>query len=105
MATDRPYVERNAREFERMRALVERLSTDDLRRQVNEYWTVAGVLGHIAFWDVRILALAGKLERGVPFSDSDTEPEDVDWINDSSRPFIHAVDPGALARLALEIAE
>ena len=105
MATDRPYVERNARELERMRALIDRVSEEDLRLPVNEYWTVAGVLGHIAFWDARVLALAGKLERDVPFSESDSEPEDVDWINDSSRPFIHAVEPSALARLALEIAE
>jgi hypothetical protein len=61
-----------------MRALVEGLSEDDLRRPVNEFWTVAAVLGHIAFWDARILALADKVERGEPFSPSDHEPEDVD---------------------------
>jgi len=51
------------------------------------------------------LALADKLERGVPFSPSDTEPEDVDWINDASRPLIHAIPPREVARLALRIAE
>jgi len=105
MGSEHSYVEENARELERMRGIVERLGADGLRRQVNPHWTVAGVLGHIAFWDARVLELAGKLDRGVPFSDSDTEPEDVDWINDSARPFIHAVEPSALARLALEIAE
>ena len=105
MGPDRSYVEENARELERMRGIVERLNDDDLRKQVNPHWTVAGVLGHIAFWDARILALAGKLERGIAFAESDTEPEDVDWINDSSRPLIHAVEPRVLARLALEIAE
>jgi hypothetical protein len=104
MSQDRSYIEQNTRERERMRALVERLSDDELNRQVNEYWTVAGVLGHIAFWDGRVLALADKLERGVPFSPSDNEPEDVDWINDASRPLIHAVDPRELARLALAVA-
>ena len=88
-----------------MRALVDRLSDDDLRKQVNPHWTVAGVLGHIAFWDGRALALAEKLERGMPFSKSDDEPEDVDWINDASRPLIHAVPPRDLADLALRIAE
>ncbi len=105
MTDDRSYVERNTRERERLRALVERLDEDELRTAVNDHWTVAGVLGHIAFWDARILALAGKMERGVPFSPSDTEPEDVDWINDASRPLIHAVPPRELARLALRIAE
>ena len=72
---------------------------------VNDYWTVAAVFGHIAFWDARVLALADKLERGVPFSPSDAEPEDVDWINDASRPLIHAIPPRQVAQLALRIAE
>ena len=105
MADDREYVEENTRERERLRALIERLDEDGLRLAVNEYWTVAGVFGHIAFWDARILSLAGKLERGEPFSLTDTEPEDVDWINDASRPLIHAIPPLEGARLALRIAE
>ena len=105
MADDRAYVEENTRERERLRVLVERLDEDGLRIPVNEYWTVAGVFGHIAFWDSRVLSLADKLERGEPFSSSDTEPEDVDWINDASRELIHAVPPQELAQLALSIAE
>ncbi|HVH54560.1 MAG TPA: DinB family protein [Actinomycetota bacterium] len=105
MSEDRWYVDENSRERERLRALVERLDEDELRVPVNEYWTVAGVLGHIAFWDARALALADKLERGVPFASSDAEPEDVDWINDASRPLIHAIPPLEAARLALRIAE
>jgi uncharacterized damage-inducible protein DinB len=105
VSPDRPYVEQNARQRERLAALVARLDDDELRRAVNEHWSVAGVLGHIAFWDGRVLALAGKLERGVPFSPSDAEPEDVDWINDATRPLIHAIEPRVLAELALRIAE
>jgi hypothetical protein len=105
MSEERSYVEQNARELERLRALVERLNEDELRAPVNEYWTVAAVLGHIAFWDARVLALAEKLERGEPFSPSDAEPEDVDWINDASRPLIHAIPPLDVARLAFHIAE
>jgi DinB superfamily len=105
MSEDRSYVDENTRERERLRALVERLDEDELRIPVNPHWTVAGVFGHIAFWDARVLALADKLERGVPFSPDDTEPEDVDWINDASRELIHAVAPLDVARLALRIAE
>jgi hypothetical protein len=105
MDDDRTYVEENDRERERLRALVETLDEERLRAPVNPHWTVAGVFGHIAFWDARILALADKLDRGVAFSESDTEPEDVDWINDASRPLIHAIPPLELARLALQIAE
>ncbi len=105
MSEDRPYIEENARERERLRALVERLDEDELRVPVNPHWTVAAVFGHIAFWDARMLALADKLERGEPFAPSDAEPEDVDWINDASRPLIHAIPPLEAARLALRIAE
>jgi hypothetical protein len=88
-----------------MRAVISRLSDRQLGAMVNEHWSVAGVLGHIAFWDGRALYFAGKLERGEPFTVSQNEPEDVDWINDSSRPLIHAISPRALADLALSIAE
>ena len=105
MSDDRPYIEENTRERERLRALVERLDDDALGLSVNPHWTVAAVFGHIAFWDGRVLALADKFERGEPFTSSDTEPEDVDWINDASRPLIHAIPARETARLALQIAE
>jgi hypothetical protein len=88
-----------------MRTLIGELPDDQLALSVNEHWTVAGVLAHIAFWDGRALALGKKLARGVPFTESDGEPEDVDWINDASRPLIHAIEPREAARLALRIAE
>jgi DinB family protein len=105
MPDDRSYVHANAAELARLRSLVERLNEGELAIPVNEHWTVAAVFGHIAFWDARVLVLADKLEHGVPFSPSDAEPEDVDWINDASRPLIHAVPAPELARLALRIAE
>ena len=102
---DRPYIAENARELERMRRIVVRLDDESLESAVNEYWTVAGVLGHIAFWDARVLSLAGKLDRGEPFAPTDTDPEDVDWINDASRPLIHAVPARELAALSLQIGQ
>jgi hypothetical protein len=105
MDEDRAYVAENTRERERLRALVERLTDDELSLPLNEYWAVAAIFGHIAFWDARVLSLADKLERADPFTSSDTEPEDVDWINDASRPLIHAIPPREVARLALRIAE
>ena len=105
MSEDRAYIAENARELERMRRLVDELDDETLESPVNEYWTVAGVLGHIAFWDARILSLAGKLDRGEPFAPTDTDPEDVDWINDASRSLIHAVPARELAALSVGIAE
>jgi DinB superfamily len=105
MSVDRSYVAENTRERERLHALVDTLDEEALLAPVNEHWTVAAVFGHIAFWDARMLALIDKLERGVPFSPTDKEPEDVDWINDASRPLIHAIAPREAALLALRIAE
>ena len=102
---ERSYTVDNARELERLRALVSKLSDQDLGSMVNEYWTVAGVLGHIAFWDGRALFLAGRLQRDGAFTQSDTEPENVDWINDSTRPLIHAIPPRRAAEVSLRIAE
>ena len=104
-SVDRSYVEDNARELERLRSLVDRLADEDLRSPANESWTVAGVMGHIAFWDARALYLARKLGAGIPFSADEDEPEDVDWINDSARPLIHAIPPREAALLSLRIAQ
>ncbi len=51
MSIDRSFVEQNARERDRLRSLVMRLTDEELNALVNEHWTVAGVLGHVAFWD------------------------------------------------------
>ena len=104
MADDRSFVEANARERERLRALVESLDDEALTFPVNEYWTVAGVLGHMAYWDIRVLVLAEKIDRGEPWVPGDAEP-DGDWLNDSTRPLIHAIAPRVAAELALQTAE
>ena len=104
MADDRAYVDANNRERERLRALVDRLDDAELTAPVNEYWTVAGVLGHIAYWDIRVLVLAEKIDRGEPWAPSDAEP-DGDWLNDTTRPLIHAIAPREAAKFALRIAE
>ncbi len=104
MTDDRPYIEPNTLQRERLRALVERLDEQALTESVNAYWTVAGVLGHIAYWDVRFLVLAEKVDRGEAWAPGDAEP-DGDWLNDSTRPLIHAIAPAEAARLALRVAE
>jgi uncharacterized damage-inducible protein DinB len=104
MTDDRPYIEANTRQRERLRALVERLDDEALDAPVNEYWTVAGVLGHVAYWDSRFMVLADKIDRREPWAPGDAEP-DGDWLNDSTRPLIHAIAPREAARLALRLAE
>jgi hypothetical protein len=104
MADDRPYIAENTSQRERLRALVETLDDEALEAPVNEYWTVAGVLGHIAYWDIRVMVLAEKITRGEPWVAGDAEP-DGDWLNDSTRPLIHAIAPREAAQLAVRVAE
>src|ERR1700716_2500143 len=61
---ERSYAEDNARELERLRALVSKLSDQDLGSMVNEYWTVAGVLGHMAFWPRAVPRWKDAARRG-----------------------------------------
>ena len=105
MLADRSFVVKNDQERARLRALVDRLTDAQLGMHVNAEWTIAGVLAHAAFWDARASILAGKIERGEPFTDSDAEPEDVTWINDGMRALLHAIPPRDAARTALRIAE
>ena len=105
MAADRSYVETNRQSLERLRALVERANDEDLARPMDGGWTVASVMGHMAFWDLRIVT---ALERwgsdgSGPFP---TYYDDaVDWINDAAKPIISALEPRAAARVAIEAAE
>ena len=105
MSADTSFNEKNRRERERMRALVDRLSDEDLQRKVNEHWTVAAYLLHVAFWDARSRWLSDKQRSGEAFTESDVEPDDVTWVNESMRPFLHAIPPREAARLALRLAE
>jgi uncharacterized damage-inducible protein DinB len=104
VTNDRPYIAINDRERERLREFISRLDDDALAAPANEYWTVAGVLGHMAYWDCRVLVFADKIDRGEPWVPTDAEPEG-DWLNDSTREIIHAIAPRAAAELAIRIAE
>lgn len=104
MAVDRSHVAENRTQLERLRALVGRLSDQDLGRPMPGGWTVASVLGHVAFWDQRSLDL---LQR---WTKEGKEPGvmrqvDVDWINDATRPLLLAIPPRRAAELTLSIAE
>jgi uncharacterized damage-inducible protein DinB len=106
MAFDRSYVAQNARQRERLRALVTRLSDAELERPLDAGWTIAGVLGHLAFWDQRILVLLESWERaGVSAVPGPLDHADVDWINDAAKPMLLALPARRAADLALAIAD
>ena len=65
---------------------------------------MAAVLGHLAFWDQRILALLDTWERTGALP-TQTRSEDTDWINDAGKPFLLALPPRQAADLAVAIAQ
>jgi hypothetical protein len=102
MAADRSYISVNDRERHRLETLVDKLDDAALSRPMPAGWTVAGVLGHLAFWDQRIVALIELLKRGATVPTE--SPIDVDWINDAAKPTQLALPPRRAATLAIETA-
>ena len=101
MAFDRSFIERNRASTRRIRALVARLTDEELQHPVGEHWTVAVVLAHLAFWDRRVLYVLEMTERdGRVFV-----PEIDIFVNDLSLPLWAAIPPRAAARIAIESAE
>ena len=103
MPFDRSFVEANRVQLERMRAFVDRATDDDLRTPMPAGWTPAAVFGHLAFWDQHALVIIDMVDRGLtpPPHDDGT----VDWINDTAKRFLLAIEPRAAALLAVQIAK
>ncbi|MGD8345586.1 MAG: DinB family protein [Desulfobacterales bacterium] len=98
---DRPFVTENAKELERLRSLVERLTDDELIFPIGNGWTIAVALAHLAFWDQRALFLLRQWKKdGVEES-----PIDIDITNDSLLPLWLAIPPRKAAHLAISSAE
>jgi hypothetical protein len=98
---NRPLVAENAREREKLRLLAERLTVEELRLPMYDGWTIAVVLGHLAYWDQRSLMLIRKWDReGVAPS-----AIDIDVTNDSLLPLLLAIPPRTAAELAVSAAE
>ena len=102
---DRGHNERNDGSRQRVADLATSLGADELGLEVDEAWTVGALLGHMAFWDLRIVT---ALERWGPDGSGPfpTYYDDaVDWINDAAKPIVSALEPRAAARVAIEAAE
>lgn len=98
---DRPFVRENAREYERLRAIVQRATDEELSLPMEEGWTVAAALAHIAFWDKRSLVLMRRWKTA-PVGPS---PIDQDVTNDALLPLFLAIPPRVAARLAVSCAK
>ena len=100
MSSDQSYISENAAEREHLRALVNKLSDEELSQPLEAGWTVSAVLAHLAFWDQRALLLIEKWKKeGVGPSLTD-----VDIVNEATRGLCLAIPPRATAEMALSAA-
>jgi len=95
------FIQPNEESRQRLEALTNSLSPADFFQTNAQGWTVAALLGHLAFWDRRMLVLLRRWqERGV-----DESPVDPDMINDSLQAICLALEPRTAADLCLATAK
>jgi hypothetical protein len=101
MTLDPSYINLNQASTERIRALVDSLTDEEMLHSVGEHWTVAVALAHLAWWDRRVMYVLDMTERdGKLFV-----PEIDIFVNDLSLPLWAAIPPREAARIAIETAE
>ena len=98
MPLDPSYKEQNRASRERIHALGERLTDDEMQTKVGEHWTVSIVFAHLAFWERRVMYVLDLTEKnGKLFI-----PEIDIFVNDLSLPLWAAIPSREAARIAME---
>ena len=101
MPLDPTFKEQNRASKERIRALAESLTDEEMQTRVGEHWTVGIVFAHLAWWDRRVMYVLDMTEKdGKLFI-----PEIDIFVNDLSLPLWAAVPPREAARIAIETSE
>jgi len=101
MSLDKSYIELNRASRERIRALAERLTDEEMQTRVGEHWTVSIVFAHLAWWDRRVIYVLDMTEKeGKLFI-----PEIDIFVNDLSLPLWAVIPPRDAARIAIESAK
>jgi hypothetical protein len=99
------YEKENDKSRDRLQKLVNSISDEELKYIIyKEGWTIAVMLGHVAFWDKRrALNLTEWKQNGI--TPSGINEVDTRIINDVLVPFLLALAPRKAATLALTAAE
>src|SRR5437667_1008904 len=101
MPVSKAFAESNRSQTERMRRLVQRLSPAMLAARLPNGWTVAGALGHLAFWDRLRLCLMRRWAAG----DFCSGAYDTDLFNETVQPLLEMIPPERVAAAAVKTAE
>jgi len=102
---EREWIANNNKQRARLKKFVSEITDKELKLVIyKEGWTIAVMLGHLAFWDERRLALAKRWRQG-DLTRSDIDGVDMHTVNDALVPFFLALPPRTLAELAVNAAE
>jgi hypothetical protein len=101
MPVSSAFAESNRSQTERLRRIVGRLDATTLAVRLPNGWTVAGILGHLAFWDRQRLCLMRRWAAG----DLCHGGYDGDLFNETSRPLLELIPPELAAPAAVRAAE
>jgi hypothetical protein len=94
-------IQENALGNEALRKRAQSLSMEDLNTPMEAGWTVAAVLAHLAFWDLRAVTLIDKWKKeGVKDSGMD-----IDVINEATRRLLLTIPPEKAVHLVLSAAD
>jgi hypothetical protein len=91
----------NKAQTARLRALVARLTPEMYAVRLPNGWTVAGALGHIAFWDRQRHCLMRRWASGI---DAHTN-YDGELFNEVLQPVLELIPPDQVAAFAIKCAE
>ena len=98
---EKSFITENAIARTQLVSLVKQLTDDDLKRDAGEGWTVAVILAHLAFWELRTIVLLKRWKKtGVSSS-----PVDIEVLNEALLPLCKAIVPKTAAELAVTTAE
>ena len=84
-----------------IRALIARLSDEEMQTRVGEHWTVAIALAHLAFWDRRVMHILDLTEHEGKLVDLELDI----IVNDLSLPLWAAIPPRDAARICMETSQ
>ena len=85
----------------RMKQLIHLLSDEQLKFVLPNSWTVSVTLAHLAFWDQRVIRVIEMATR-----DGQVIRTELDiQLNDIIEPFLRAIPPAEVAKLALTSAK
>lgn len=101
---DRSYIGRNRASRERLRALGERFTDEQLTLSLEAGWTVGVALAHLAYWDGRVLAtIETSVRHGLPRYW--WEGVETDAVNAACLPRWQTIAPRDALAEALRVAE